>query len=106
MANIPLPEPLDDATLHPVPRDEPERLRRVTRLAVSAGQVHPTLDHVTGLAAGLLGVPVALISIVEEERQWFLSRQGLDLPGTSRRESFCQFTIVSPSVMEIGRAHV
>lgn len=108
-AKTPSPDPLpaaetpeDGARCVPVPRDEPERLRRVARLAVSAGQAHPPLDHITALAAGLTGVPIALISIVEDDRQWFLSRRGVELTGTPRRDSFCQFTIVSPSTVAVA----
>lgn len=78
-----------DWTPAPVLIDEHERLLRLARLGVGEGQQHPILDSITSLASALLRTPTALVTLVEPERQFFLSRFGLEAPSTGRRESFC-----------------
>ena len=71
---------------------------RATRLLDSAPE--DTFDRLTRLATRLLGVPVALISLVDRDRQFFKSQQGLPQPVASAREtplthSFCQHVVAS-----------
>lgn len=62
----------------------------------------PEFDALTRVAAALFDVPIALLSLVEECRQWFKSKQGLEAPETSRRVSFCAHAVASeqPLVVE------
>jgi signal transduction histidine kinase len=69
-------------------------------------------DRLTRLASGVLGVPVALVSLVDEDRQFFKSCIGLPEPWNSRRgtplsHSFCQHAVASakPLVIEDAREH-
>ena len=50
-------------------------------------------DRVTKMVADLYGVPIALVSLVDDCRQWFKSAHGLDTPETEREISFCQYVI-------------
>lgn len=50
-------------------------------------------DRVTKMVADLYGVPIALVSLVDDCRQWFKSAYGLDTPETARELSFCQYVI-------------
>ncbi len=52
-------------------------------------------DRITRIAQTLFHVPIALVSLVDTERQWFKSRQGLDARETSRRVSFCGHVVSS-----------
>lgn len=52
------------------------------------------LDRVTRLAAGYFKVTTALVSLIDENRQWFLSRFGLDATETPRNISFCGHAIL------------
>ena len=51
------------------------------------------IDVITGLAADRFGTPIALVSLVDGERQWFKSRYGLAVSETARRDSFCAHTL-------------
>ena len=67
----------------PLPLDEAQRLRALRRLAVLDTEVDPTLDRVAALAAGLTDSPFALVTLVDEERQWIEGRrrpQGRERP--------------------------
>jgi PAS domain S-box-containing protein len=89
----------------PVPVDEPDRLRRLSRLGIREGQPHEVLDNLTALASTVLGVPIALVSLVEDDRQVFLSRFGLAEHGTGRSESFCGHAVVDNLPMSVPDSH-
>jgi len=83
---------------------------RATQLLDSAPEA--AFDRLTRLAARLLGAPVALVSLVDDRRQFFKSMFGLAEPWASRREtplthSFCQYATRdrTPLVVEDARRH-
>ena len=84
--------------------DEHERLRRLERFGVRQGQRHDVLDHGTALAATLLETPIALVSLVADQTQFFLSRFGLDAQSTDRDVSFCGHAIARPVPLVVGDA--
>ena len=61
-------------------------------------------DRVTRLATRLFGVPIALVSLVDEHRQWFKSRQGLEAAETGRDISFCGHAILDRDVLVVPDA--
>jgi diguanylate cyclase (GGDEF)-like protein/PAS domain S-box-containing protein len=61
-------------------------------------------DRITRLAARLFNVPIALVSLLDEERQWFKSCYGLNMGQTGRDISFCGHTILSNQVMTVTDA--
>lgn len=71
----------------------------LTTLAGSAA-----LRRITDFAAALCDTPVAVVSLVEEHIQCFVSRTGTDLIATPREMSFCQFAMVSGAVMVVPDA--
>lgn len=63
-----------------------------------------SLDRLTALAAKLLNVPIALISLVDSERQWFKSCVGLDARETPRNISFCGHAVYEKKVLAVPDA--
>ncbi|NNG23311.1 PAS domain S-box protein [Telluria aromaticivorans] len=77
----------------PLPPDELDRLSLLDALKLLDTPPEPVFDRVTRLASRLLGVPIALFSLVDADRQWFKSRVGLDAPETPREHAFCAHAI-------------
>ena len=88
----------------PHPR-EAERLGALRALGILDTEPEPRFDAVTRTACRLFGVPMALVSLVDADRQWFKSRQGLAVPETPRHLSLCGHAILEagPMVVEDAR---
>ena len=87
-----------------LPPNEPERLEALSRLDVLDTPAEAAFDRITALAARVFDVPMALISLVDSERQWFKSHHGLDVCQTSRDVSFCAHAIQKPDVFFVPDA--
>ena len=85
-------------------RDESNRLAQLRALALLDSDAEERFDRVTRLAQRLFGVPIALVSLVDADRQWFKSRQGLDIQETPRESSFCAHAILGDEVMQVEDA--
>lgn len=82
----------------PIPADEPERQGALDALKLLDTPPEQRFDRLTRIARRHFGVPIALVSLVDRERQWFKSRQGLDASETRRDISFCGHAIVSDDI--------
>jgi tRNA A-37 threonylcarbamoyl transferase component Bud32 len=87
-----------------IPADETERLSRLRSLDVLDTPAEGTFDNIARLAAQLCEAPIALISLVDEQRQWFKARVGFPLPQTSREQSFCGHTVAAGQVLIVPDA--
>lgn len=77
-----------------IPDNEAERMAKLKALNVLDTQnVATEYDDMTRVVAGILQVPICLVSLVAEDRQWFKSKHGLGADETSRSSSFCAFTL-------------
>jgi PAS domain S-box-containing protein len=86
-------------------RDEEEdRLATLYEYSVLDTEAEGMFDAAARLAALICQTPIALISFVSEDRQWFKAAVGLDACETPRDQAFCAFAIQSPHVMEIEDA--
>lgn len=83
------------------PVDEQERLYQLRSLAILDTHPEERFDRVTRMARRLFGVPIALVSLVDENRQWFKSCFGLDVSETDRRISFCGHAILNKEALLI-----
>jgi PAS domain S-box-containing protein len=94
----------DDPSQPPVLPDETGRLAALRALGVIDTPAEPSLDVITRLAADRFDAEISLVSLVEERRQWFKSRFGLESSETPRAQSFCAHAIASDAVMVVADA--
>ncbi len=78
---------------YPIPADEPLRLRDLERRGIVGMGSDEHFERIVELASLTFHTPIALISLVEADRQWFLSQRGLDVSETPRDQAFCAHAI-------------
>lgn len=78
----------------PHPANEVERLQLLHALQILDTDPEPVFDRLTRLLAHTLGTPIALVSLIDEHRQWFKSRVGLNVSETPRDQAFCAHAIL------------
>ncbi|RYX88299.1 MAG: PAS domain-containing protein, partial [Comamonadaceae bacterium] len=84
---------------------EARRLARLKQLAVMDTEREPLFDALTRMASRICGTPIALVSLVDDHRQWFKSGVGLDgIPETHRDIAFCTVAIQDDKVLEVPNA--
>jgi GAF domain-containing protein len=85
-------------------RAEGRRLAALDRQALLDSPPEPEFDAVVAEAAARFGAPIALISLLDADRQWFEAPVGLEVEGNSRSVAFCDRTIRQPAVMVVPDA--
>jgi phosphoribosyl 1,2-cyclic phosphodiesterase len=85
----------------PLPPDEEARLGALHALDVLDTEAEDRFDSVTRRACERFGVPIATITFVDRDRQWFKSRQEIGYPESPRDQSFCAHAILGPDVMQV-----
>ena len=90
----------------PFPNNERDRLAALRRFELLDTAPEPVFDRITRMAAKLLNVPIALISLIDEDRQWFKSRVGLAAQETHRDHAFCAHAIMDSDVLVVPDASV
>jgi len=88
----------------PWPLNEPARLDRLKSYCILDTPPEPVFDRLTRLAARAFAMPIALVSLVDEGRQWFKAHHGLQVQYTARRLSFCAYTILEDRPMVVPDA--
>jgi len=86
------------------PINEAQRLDTLRSLNVLDSAPEERFDRLTRLAKRLFGVPIALVSLVDANRQWFKSCVGLDATETSRDISFCGHAILEDDILVVPNA--
>lgn len=85
-------------------QEEEHRLHALHSTGLLDTRASESFDRVTRLAAALFDVPIALVSLVDDDRQWFKSCVGLDVSQTPREYAFCHHTIRTAQVMVVEDA--
>lgn len=86
------------------PPNESERLETLRRYQIMDTPAEPDLTSLVTLAAQICCTPIALISLIDEKRQWFKARIGLETSETSREESLCAHAILEPDLLVVPDA--
>ena len=88
----------------PIPVNEEERLAALRSYGILDTQPEPVFDNLTDAAAAVFSAPMALVSLVDKDRQWFKSAFGIEVQQIPRRESFCAHAIIDDPVMVVPDA--
>ena len=84
-----------------IPDNEDLRLESLRSYSILDTLEESDFDNLTSLASKICDTPISLISLVDEKRQWFKSKQGLEVLETPRDYAFCAHAINRPEEMLI-----
>jgi GGDEF domain-containing protein len=97
---------LMDYQIAAIPDNEAERLAALRAAMCAYVPREERFDRITRMAQRMLHVPMAMISIVEDDVRWFRSIQGLARPEVARSMSFCSHAIMSTEVFQVKDTHL
>ena len=88
----------------PLPANETVRLKALYHYNSLDTAAEEIFDDVTVTASELCGTPIALLSLIADDRQWLKAKVGIDISETPREVSFCSHAILQPDVMVVPDA--
>lgn len=83
----------------PLPENEDARLQTLYQYAILDTEPEVAFDDLAMLAATLCDVPIALISLIDAQRQWFKSKIGVEVSEIPRNLAFCSYTILQNTLV-------
>jgi DNA-binding LytR/AlgR family response regulator len=96
---IPKPTLPADNSLRQV--SEPERLEALNGYQILDTDPEQVFNDLAQLSAFICGTPMALVSLIDNERQWFKAKVGIDINETAREHAFCQYGMLARDVYEV-----
>jgi two-component sensor histidine kinase len=91
-------------TSYPVPENEEKRLEVLHSYDILDTNVEDEFERLTDVACEFFDVPIALVSLIDDERQWFKSCVGLETRETDRSVAFCNYAITDPDPLTVPDA--
>jgi GAF domain-containing protein len=88
----------------PIPADDAQRLQALRELLILDTPPEERFDRIVRFAADEFDMPMVLVSLVDENRQWFKARIGIDACETARETSFCGHAIHRPELFVVEDA--
>jgi GAF domain-containing protein len=83
----------------PVPENEDQRMRILADYNILDSLPEQAYDDFAKLASAICGTPIALITLLDDHRQWFKANVGLGVSETPRSQAFCAHAIMDPGVV-------
>ena len=102
--DIPAHLPLGETNFVPAPTP-PLQSKASDRYAMLSEDPEPEFERLTDLASEIFSAPIAAISMIEQDRQWFKARRGLPICEIPRDQSFCSYAILQNGVMVVPDTH-
>jgi GAF domain-containing protein len=90
----------------PLPANEADRLAALHALLILDTPPDQRFDRIVSFAAAEFDVPIALLSLVDSDRQWFKARVGLDVCETSRDHAFCAYALHASTPLAVSDARL
>lgn len=87
-----------------IPSNENKRLEALRALRILDSAPEERFDRLTRMAKRMFGIPISLVSLVDQDRQWFKSKQGLEAEQTPRNMSFCGHAILGDEIFVVENA--
>ncbi len=88
----------------PAPRTELQRIDALHRLGILDTEASEAWDALARLASTICDTPIGLVSLVDQDRQWFKARVGLDAEETPRDQAFCAHAILDEDIFTVADA--